>query len=184
MLRNYFIIRCLRCGQKNRIPRNSVNLRPVCGRCAAHLDELIVQCIECGTKNRISEDRLTERAICRKCGVPLYQGSVTRISDESFKGDILSFPGPALICFWSFENASFRRALKLMEEIASKYAGGVKIAQMNKENNPRTFSEYGIEETPTFLFLKDGSLVRKIENATSLEEIDNFLQSILKGNEP
>ena len=184
MLRNYFIIRCLRCGQKNRILRDSVKLSPICGRCGAHLDELIVQCIECGTKNRISEERLSERAICSKCGAPLYQGSVSRISDESFNGDIASFPGPAIVCFWSFENRSFRMALNLMEEIASKYAGGVKIAQMNRENNPRTFSEYAIEKTPTFLFFKDGSPVEKIEKTATIEEIDDCLQSVIKGNDP
>jgi thioredoxin 2 len=184
MLRNYFIIRCLRCGQKNRISRDSVKLRPICGRCSAYLDELIVQCIECGTKNRISEERLTERAICSKCGVPLYQGSVSRISDESFNGDIASFPGPALVCFWSFENKSFRSALKLMEEIASKYAGAAKIAQMNRENSPRTFAEYAIEKTPTFLFFKDGHPVEKIEKRVTIEEIDNCLRSVIKGKEP
>jgi len=161
-----------------------VKLSPICGRCGAHLDELIVQCIECGTKNRISEERLSERAICSKCGAPLYQGSVSRISDESFNGDIASFPGPAIVCFWSFENRSFRMALNLMEEIASKYAGGVKIAQMNRENNPRTFSEYAIEKTPTFLFFKDGSPVEKIEKTATIEEIDDCLQSVIKGNDP
>ena len=183
MLRNYFIIRCLRCGQKNRISRDSVNLRPMCGRCGAHLDELIVQCIECGTKNRISEERLSDRAICSKCGVPLYQGSVSRISDESFNGEVISFPGPVLVCLWSFENKSFRRVLKLIEQIASKYAGGVKIAQMNKENNPRTFLEYAIVKTPTFLFFKDGSPVKKIEKTATLEEIDDCLQSVIKDND-
>jgi len=183
MLRNYFIIRCLRCGQKNRISRDSVKLRPICGRCSAHLDELIVQCIECGTKNRISEERLTERAICSKCGVSLYQGSVSRISDESFYGDIASFPGPALVCFWSFEDKSIREALKLMEEIASKYAGAVKAAQMNRENSPRTFSEHVIDRTPTFLFFKDGRPVEKIEKMATIEEIDACLRSVIKSSD-
>lgn len=181
MLRNYLIIRCMRCGQKNRISRDRVNDRPICGRCGSPLDELIVQCIECGTKNRVMEERLSERAICSKCGAFLYQGSASRISDESFSGEVISFPGPVLVCFWSSSKSSSRKALNLIERVASKYAGGVKIAHMNKENNPHTVMEYTIEETPTFLFFNNGKPVEKIEKIITMEEIDTCLRSIIKG---
>ena len=72
MLQNYFIVRCLRCGQKNRIFRHRLKDRPVCGRCGFLLDELIVQCLHCGAKNRIPEDRLQELPLCARCKVPLY----------------------------------------------------------------------------------------------------------------
>ena len=72
MLQNYFIVRCLRCGQKNRIFRDRLKDRPVCGQCGFLLDELIVQCLHCGAKNRIPENRLQELPLCAKCKVPLY----------------------------------------------------------------------------------------------------------------
>ncbi|HOO91173.1 MAG TPA: hypothetical protein PLA74_10165 [Syntrophales bacterium] len=72
MLKNYFIVRCLRCGQKNRIFRDRLKDRPICGRCGFPLDELIVKCLHCGTKNRIPEDRLQELPLCAKCKMPLY----------------------------------------------------------------------------------------------------------------
>jgi thioredoxin 2 len=72
MLQNYFIVRCLRCGQKNRIVRTRLKDKPVCGSCHAPLDELIVQCLNCGVKNRITEYRPHNLPLCARCGQPLY----------------------------------------------------------------------------------------------------------------
>lgn len=83
MLQNYFIVRCLRCGQKNRIVRNRLNDRPVCGRCRASLDELIVQCLHCGAKNRIPENRAHDLPLCAKCKKPLYHEGTGSEHDPS-----------------------------------------------------------------------------------------------------
>jgi thioredoxin 2 len=72
MLQNYFIVRCLRCGQKNRIVRTRLKDKPVCGSCHAPLDELIVRCLNCGVKNRITEYRPHNLPLCARCGQPLY----------------------------------------------------------------------------------------------------------------
>lgn len=72
MLQNYFIVRCLRCGQKNRIVRTRLKEKPVCGSCHAPLDELIVQCLNCGVKNRITEYRPHNLPLCARCRQPLY----------------------------------------------------------------------------------------------------------------
>lgn len=76
MSQDYFIIRCLRCGQKNRIFRNRLKDRPICGRCGFLLDELVVQCLNCGAKNRIPEDRLDDFPLCAKCKAHLYRKSI------------------------------------------------------------------------------------------------------------
>ena len=76
MPQNCFIVRCLRCGQKNRIFRDRLKDRPVCGRCGFPLDELIVQCLHCGAKNRVPEDRLQDLPLCARCKMPLYYEDV------------------------------------------------------------------------------------------------------------
>jgi len=83
MLQTHFIIRCLRCGQKNRIVQTRLKDRPVCGRCHASLDELIVQCLRCGAKNRIPEDKLQNLPLCAKCKAPLYHKGMDSEEDPS-----------------------------------------------------------------------------------------------------
>ena len=78
-----FVVRCLRCGQKNRISRHRLKDRPVCGGCGFFLDELIVQCLHCGAKNRIPENRLNDLPLCSKCKKPLYYKGIENDNGSS-----------------------------------------------------------------------------------------------------
>ena len=58
------VLRCLNCGTKNRIPKERLHDRPLCGKCGGTLDEMIIRCLHCGTKNRMPENRLNEKPLC------------------------------------------------------------------------------------------------------------------------
>ena len=99
------IIRCLKCGQKNRLIPSRLNDRPVCGKCRSPLDELILHCFFCGAKNRVFEDRIHDRPICGKCHLPLYRSAPKLIVGANFQEEILNFPGTVLVGWlnWSEE---------------------------------------------------------------------------------
>ncbi|HOX99667.1 MAG TPA: hypothetical protein PLJ49_10755, partial [Smithella sp.] len=88
------IIRCLNCGTKNRIPKQKLQGRSICGKCGASLDELIIRCLKCSTKNRIPEDRLNQRPLCGKCHEPLIipQQKVLPfdVTDQTFAREVLT----------------------------------------------------------------------------------------------
>ena len=43
MKEKQMVIRCLRCGTKNRIPKERLHDRPLCGKCGGTLDEMIIR---------------------------------------------------------------------------------------------------------------------------------------------
>lgn len=173
------VIRCLRCGQKNRIRQDRMGDTPLCGRCNAHLDELILRCLSCSTRNIVREDRLHDRPICGKCGVPLYQGYADDIRDDTFVEEILSFPGPVLMYCWAPGCSSTRAIIPVLNRLGRKYAGGVKIARLNTYESPRTAEQYGINATPTFLFYRDGRVIQQLEGAQTQDVIEHILQDIV-----
>ena len=177
---NEFIIRCMRCGQKNRIKRQRLNDRPRCGRCGAVLDELIIRCMECGTRNFIPEDRVSDRPVCGKCHTPLYQGTLVEITDDSFDREVAGFPGPVVVCIWTPSCELCCQSLPIIEQIAHRYAGGIKIARLNIDQNPRIAAEYEASETPSYLIFKDGIFQMKLSGALTRLEIEQHLKSILK----
>ena len=186
MAHEQMIIRCLNCGTRNRIKRERIHNRPTCGRCHAYLDDMIIRCLSCGTKNRMPENRLNERPLCGKCGVPLVirsgEGYPIDVTDETFSREVLSHAGSVLMDLWAPWCAPCRTIGPILEELAAKYAGGVKVVKLNVDENPLTASKNDFRNIPTMLLFKDGELANRLVGALPKEEIERHLLAIMKTN--
>ncbi|MBN1474445.1 MAG: thioredoxin [Syntrophaceae bacterium] len=180
------IIRCLKCGTKNRIPNKKFQGRSVCGKCGAPLDELIIPCLKCGTKNRVAEDKLTKKPLCGKCGDPLVitqqKAKPLDVTDNTFAREVLASDISVLVDCWAPWCGPCRALSPILDELASDYASGIKVAKLNVDENPMTASQYGIQSIPTMLFFKEGKLVQRLNGALPKEEIERNLLSIIKTN--
>jgi len=188
MKEDKMIIRCLNCGTKNRIPSGRLQEKPTCGKCHAPLDDMIIRCLSCGAKNRMPEDRLNDRPICGRCKAPLVIADDTLhtppldVTDDNFTGEVLSVSGPVLVDCWAPWCGPCRTIAPIMEELAFKYAGAVKIAKLNVDENTMIASQYDIRSIPTMLFFKDGKVADKLIGAQPKEEIEKHLLSLMKRN--
>lgn len=180
------VIRCLSCGTKNRIPKERLRDHPNCGKCHATLDEMIIRCLKCGTKNRMPENRLNDLPLCGKCRAKLVvtsnQGRPVEVTDSTFSREILCAPGSVLVDCWAPWCGPCRTVAPILDELASKYAGGVRIAKLNVDENPLTASRYEVRSIPTLLLFKDGTLVNTLVGALPKDTIEQHLISIMKTN--
>jgi thioredoxin 2 len=146
-------------------------------------DTIIIQCSNCGTKNRIPKSRLQDKSICGKCRRPLtvgavYDGPVT-VADSTFRMEVLSYPGAIIVDCWAPWCGPCHMVSPILDQLASEYAGRVKIAKLNVDENPLTASQYSIRSIPTLLFFRDGKFVKSLVGALPRGEIEGHLRSIL-----
>jgi thioredoxin 2 len=147
-------------------------------------DSLIIPCSRCGAKNRVPKDRLGERAVCGKCRAPLavanlFPDRAVDVTDGTFSAEIGDFPGPVLLEFHAPWCGYCKMLSPVLDQLAGEYAGRVKIAKMNVDENPQTASGYGIRSTPALFFFKNGNIRDQVMGAVPKAEIERRLKAIL-----
>lgn len=146
-------------------------------------DNLIMRCSKCGTKNRIPKSRLQDNPTCGKCKASLdVSGSQTvpvNVTDKTFSTEVLSFSGPVLVDCWAPWCGPCRVVAPVLDELAFKYAGQIKIAKLNVDENPMTASQYGIQSIPTMLLFKNGQKINQLVGAQPKQEIERHIRPIL-----
>ncbi|OPL15141.1 MAG: hypothetical protein AVO39_01700 [delta proteobacterium MLS_D] len=172
------IVRCLKCGQKNRISREHLGDRPFCGRCGASLDEIYIQCLRCGRINRIPEGQVHDLPRCGKCGAPLYTDYVLDLSEENFEREVLERDETILVCCWTPDSDLCRRAMPALTKLAPKYLGNLKLYRLNVIENYELAARYSVEETPAYLLFKKGILIETIVGIASLADLEKNLRAI------
>ena len=146
-------------------------------------DSTIITCSRCGTKNRIPKRRLSEHPLCGKCRNPLVLEKQldhpVAVTDQSFQQEILAFPGPVVLDCWAPWCGPCRMVAPVIDQLAKEYAGRVKFAKLNTDENQRTAGQFSIQSIPTLLFFKGGKLVNRQVGALPKGEIERQLRSIL-----
>ena len=144
---------------------------------------MLVKCAACGTKNRIPKNRLNESPICGRCRAPLRISSSpaapVNVTDQTFNEEVLSHNGPVLVDCWAPWCGPCKMVAPALEQLASEYAGRVKIAKLNVDENPVTASQYGIRSIPTMLLFKAGKQIDKLVGALPKQEIERHMGTML-----
>ena len=81
-----------------------------------------------------------------------------KVTDASFKADVLGAPGPVLVDFWAEWCGPCKQIGPLLDELAVEFAGRVTVAKINIDENPETPARYGVRGIPTLLLFKDGNV--------------------------
>jgi thioredoxin len=80
---------------------------------------------------------------------------------------------------WASWCGPCRMVAPIMDQLASEYAGRIKIAKLNTDDNPDIASQYGIQSIPTLLFFKNGKQVNKLIGALPKREIEKHLEGLI-----
>jgi len=67
----------------------------------------------------------------------------------------------------------------VLDQLASEYAGRVKIAKLNVDENPKTASQFGVQSIPTMLIFKDGKKVNQLVGALPKAQIEEHMQPLI-----
>lgn len=53
----------------------------------------------------------------------------------------------------------------VLEKLAARYAGGLKVVKINVDENPRSAAQYDARSIPTLIMVKNGKIVDRVIGA-------------------
>ncbi len=109
----------------------------------------------------------------------MASSAVMEVSDATFDKDVLQSEQPVLVDFWAAWCGPCKAIGPIVDELATAYAGKIKVAKMNVDQNGATPSRYGIRGIPALLFFKGGKVADQIVGYVPKEHIEEKVNRVL-----
>ncbi len=104
---------------------------------------------------------------------------IIHITDETFEQEVLQSQTPVLVDYWAEWCGPCKMIAPALDQIASEYAGRLKVAKLNIDENQATPPKYGIRGIPTLMLFKNGSVEATKVGALSKTQLAAFIDSNL-----
>lgn len=102
---------------------------------------------------------------------------IVNVTDSTFEQEVLSADSPVLVDYWAEWCGPCKMIAPILDEIAGEYAGRLKVAKLNIDDNAETPPRYGIRGIPTLMLFKNGNVEATKVGALSKSQLTAFLDS-------
>jgi thioredoxin 2 len=140
-------------------------------------DSAIAPCPSCGTKNRIPIAS-KGRPRCASCKAELPW--VVPAGDSDFAAATKA-SGVVLVDLWAPWCGPCRMVAPVLERLAVRYAGRLKVVKVNVDDSPRTAATYDARSIPTLLLMREGKVVDRVVGAQPEPVLAKAIDAALAG---
>ncbi len=101
------------------------------------------------------------------------------LNAANFENEVLKSDVPVLVDFWAAWCGPCRAIAPIVEQLATEYAGKVKIGKVNVDENRDLAQQFGVMSIPTLIFFKNGQKVDQVIGFTSKADLEKKLEATL-----
>ncbi len=88
--------------------------------------------------------------------------AVKEVDKTNFDQEVLQSDIPVMVDFWAPWCVPCRVIAPLVERLAEQYAGRLKVAKLNVDENQELAIRYQVMSIPTLIFFKNGQVIDRI----------------------
>jgi thioredoxin 1 len=102
-----------------------------------------------------------------------------KITDSSFKADVLDASGPVVVDFWAEWCGPCKMIGPALEELSDEFGEKVTITKINIDENPDAPAQYGVRGIPTMILFKNGAPAATKVGAAPKSQLKGWIESAL-----
>jgi len=104
--------------------------------------------------------------------------NVGSVTDSSFQSDVIdaSKTQPVMVDFWAEWCRPCLMLAPTIGEIATAYAGKIKVVKLNVDENTASAGKFNIRGIPTLLIFKGGQVAEQVVGAVPRDQIEKAVQ--------
>ena len=95
------------------------------------------------------------------------------VTAETFEDEVLESEIPVLVDFWAAWCGPCRQVAPVMDQIAAKYEGSLKVAKIDVDAETEIAGAFGISSIPTIAFFEPGEQPKAVVGALPKEMIES-----------
>jgi thioredoxin 1 len=104
---------------------------------------------------------------------------ILEVTDANFDQEVLQSAQPVLVDFWAVWCGPCKAISPIVDGVAATYAGKLKVAKVNVDQNSATPSRYNVRGIPTLLFFKGGQVADQVVGFVSQEVLEEKVKHLL-----
>lgn len=107
------------------------------------------------------------------------EGTAMRFNSSNFEEEVIHSTLPVMVDFYADWCGPCKMMGPIVDEMETKYAGQIKIGQVNADDDPELAAKYNVMSIPTFIFLKNGQVVDTAIGGIPKASLEEKLKKLL-----
>ena len=109
---------------------------------------------------------------------------IIELTADNFEAEVIKSDKPVLVDFWAEWCAPCRMLAPTIDQVATDYAGRVKVAKLNVDQFGEIAARYQIRGIPTILVFNGGEISEQMVGAGSKENIVKMVDKVAASQAP
>lgn len=129
------------------------------------------------------EAEKSEQTLSDNNNAMMYDKPVN-VTDATFEQEVLNSDLPVLIDFWAEWCGPCRMVAPVLEKLASEFAGQIKIAKVDVDNNPGLSQAFRIQSIPNLMVVKQRTIIFNQPGALPEASMRSLIEQALQFEVP
>ena len=143
-----------------------------------NMETVLLKCPECGQINRVVKSKFHLHPKCHSCKKVLtYPKTPLTVTGANFNEEVVQSPGIVLLDLWSPTCGYCMKLNPILDEIASEYAGIIKVGKINTQNDQVLTGQFNIRGVPALFLYNDGKKIGEVAGFMPKNDLVSWIKS-------